>query len=42
MSDAILNHASTSGKNEIPTDVAVAMTPMSPALNEFVSIDLFV
>ena len=36
--EPILNHASISGSNEIPTDVAVANTPVTPALNELVSI----
>ena len=36
--DPILNHASTSGSMDIPTEVAVANIPVTQALNDGVSI----
>ena len=36
--DPILNHASTSGSMDIPTEVAVASNPAAQALNDGVSI----
>lgn len=38
--EAILNHASTSGSIDIPTEVAVASNPAAQALNDGVSIFL--
>ena len=37
-SEVILNHASTSGNIDIPTEVAVASNPAAQALNDGVSI----
>jgi hypothetical protein len=41
-SDPTLSQASISGSNEIPTDVAVAIIPVIPALKELVSIVLHI